>query len=200
MLLHQLLQGKRLVLASNSPRRRQLLAGLDVPFEVWLNSGNEPENYPETLPIVEVAPYLAHQKADNMKQQLAADVVLITSDTVVCADEKVLGKPDSPQAACQMLARLAGATHTVVTGVCITTLEHERVFSAATNVTFASLSNEQIAYYVERYKPFDKAGAYGIQEWIGYVGIERIEGSYYNVMGLPVQRLHDELVRMLAVQ
>ena len=137
MLLHQLLQGKRLVLASNSPRRKQLLAGLDVPFEVWLNSGNEPECYPDTLAIADVAPYLARQKAANMQQQMADDVVLITSDTVVCCNGQVLGKPSSPEAARQMLAQLAGTTHTVVTGVCITTKEQQHVFSTATDVTFA---------------------------------------------------------------
>ncbi|MBQ9469915.1 MAG: septum formation protein Maf [Bacteroidales bacterium] len=197
MLLHQLLQGKRLVLASNSPRRQQLLAGLDTPFEVWTNPNSPPEVYPSTLGPEEIAPYLAQQKANHLLHRLTPEVVLLTSDTVVCSDGQVLGKPASAHEAQQMLRLLAGRAHTVVTGVTITTTQRQSCFSSATQVRFAPLSDEQIAYYVERYSPLDKAGAYGIQEWIGYVGIERIEGSYYNVMGLPVQRLHDELMRLL---
>ena len=197
MLLHQLLQGRRLVLASNSPRRQQLLGGLDVPFEVWTNPNSPPEVYPNTLPPSDIAPYLAQRKAQHLLPQLTPEMVLITSDTVVLLDAKVLGKPSSPADAEQMLRQLAGHTHTVVTGVAISTTQQQACFSSSTHVRFAPLTDEQIAYYVERYSPLDKAGAYGIQEWIGYVGIERIEGSYYNVMGLPVQRLHDELARLL---
>lgn len=197
MLLHQLIHNKRLVLASNSPRRQQLLAGLDVPFEVWTNTSTASETYPDSLPIGEIAAYIAQQKAANLQSQITPDMVLITSDTIVCCEGKVLGKPTSADDAKQMLAQLAGRTHTVITGVCIVMQGQQRTFSTSTQVTFAPLTEEQISYYVERYNPMDKAGSYGIQEWIGYVGIERIEGSYYNVMGLPVQRLHDELVRLL---
>ncbi|MGM9760538.1 MAG: Maf-like protein [Parabacteroides sp.] len=182
----------RLVLGSQSPRRRELLAGLDLPFEVRDVQGVE-EDYPATLPGEEVPQYLARKKARAFLPHLAADELLITADTIVWVEGEVLGKPHGREEAIHMLRQLAGRAHQVITGVCLTTHERQHAFSTVTTVRFAPLSPEEIDYYVDTYRPFDKAGAYGIQEWIGYVGVESIEGSFYNVMGLPVQRLFKEL-------
>lgn len=188
-----------IILASNSPRRRELLGGLDVEFRTWVIPGID-ESYPSDLPADEVAEYIARKKAapyftPEYVGQLADDDIVLTADTVVILDGEVMGKPCNEADACQMLRRLSGKTHHVVTGVCLTSKTKTRHFSVSTNVTFSQLTDEQIAYYVTKYKPLDKAGAYGVQEWIGYVGVTRLEGSYFNVMGLPVQRIYAELQR-----
>ena len=180
-----------MVLASASPRRQQLLR--DAGFEYELRLPHVEEIVPEGLSAQKVPEYLARLKADALRESLAADELLITADTVVCLGERILGKPGNRAEAVGMLRELSGRCHTVVTGVCVSTTGQQRTFSSSTNVWFKSLSEEEIAYYVDCYKPFDKAGAYGIQEWIGYIGITRIDGSFYNVMGLPVQRLYEVL-------
>ncbi len=194
----------KIVLASNSPRRRELLAGLGVDFEVKVLKGID-ESYPDTLDAYNTAQYIACKKADAYRDLLAEngneEVVVLTADTVVIApptdpDEGkaiVLGKPKDAADAHAMLRLLSGKTHHVVTGVCLTTRNRQRQFSVTTEVSFKQLTDAEIDYYVEHYRPFDKAGAYGIQEWIGYVGCIGLKGSYYNVMGLPVQRIYEEL-------
>lgn len=184
------------ILASNSPRRRELLSGLGIDYEVRLMDGID-ESYPEGLPGEEIPQYIARQKA--AAYQLAADELLITADTIVYLDGQVLGKPSDEAEACQMLRRLSGRTHQVITGVALTTTREQRCFASVSEVTFATLTEEEIQYYVMHYRPLDKAGAYGVQEWIGYIGVERLEGSYFNVMGLPVQRLYTELKAMNAI-
>ena len=182
----------KIILASNSPRRRELLGGLGIDFEVkvlpFIN-----EDYPDDLPVAEIAEYIARKKADAYKRVMLADNLIITADTVVIVGNEVLGKPTDTSDAHRMLRQLSGRTHQVVTGVCLTTFEEQRHFSVSTDVTFKTLTDEEIAYYIEKYRPFDKAGAYGIQEWIGYVGVTGLSGSYFNVMGLPVQRIYTEL-------
>jgi septum formation protein len=181
---------KRIILASNSPRRKELLGGLDVPFTVRLKEGID-ESYPAGLSGEEIPLHIALQKAQAYLPELADDELLITADTIVWLDGQVLGKPKDAADARAMLQALSGHTHQVITGVCMATTEKRLAFSSVTHVTFSSLTPDEIDYYVEHYRPFDKAGAYGIQEWIGYVGVERIEGSYYNVMGLPVKRVYE---------
>lgn len=196
----------KIILASNSPRRKELLAGLDMPFEVKVLKGID-ESYPSTLGPYETAQYIASKKADAYRGLLADGILILTADTVVIApteDEQndnegrgiILGKPKDAEDAKRMLRMLSGKTHHVVTGVCLTTVKEQHQFSVTTEVTFKSLSEEEIEYYVSKYKPFDKAGAYGIQEWIGYIGCTGLKGSYYNVMGLPVQRIYEELSQM----
>ena len=182
----------KMVLASNSPRRRELLAGLDIPFEVRVADGID-ESYPETIPPHEVARYIAGKKAAAYCKTIADDELVITADTVVVVGEKVLGKPKDAEEACSMLRELSGKTHRVITGVCLITRQEKRLFDVTTYVTFKPLTEEEIRYYVNRYRPMDKAGAYGVQEWIGYIGVTNLSGSYYNVMGLPVQRIYQEL-------
>ena len=184
----------KLILASNSPRRKELLAGLGVPFEVRVLQDID-EHYPENLPVNEVARYIAKEKADAYRRIVAADELIITADTVVIVGDEILGKPMDEADAVRMLRLLSGRTHQVTTGVCLLTAEKERCFDVTTNVTFKTLTDEEIHYYVNRYRPFDKAGAYGIQEWIGYIGVTGLNGSYYNVMGLPVQRIYQELTK-----
>lgn len=182
-----------IILASNSPRRRELLTGLGLPYEVRLMDGID-ESYPPNLSGEDIPQYIARQKA--AAYTLAPDELLITADTIVYLDEQVLGKPVDAADACRMLHNLSGRTHQVITGVALTTPTEQRCFASVSQVTFATLTDEEINHYVEHYRPFDKAGAYGVQEWIGYVGVERLEGSYFNVMGLPVQRLYTELKNM----
>ena len=181
-----------IILASNSPRRKELLAGLDVQFEVRIIPGID-ESYPDTLPTMEIAEYIAQKKAKAYRKTMADDELIITADTIVVLDDKVLGKPKDAEEARCMLHALSGKTHQVVTGVVLTTKELQKHFSVVSNVTFKTLSDNEIDYYVDTYKPMDKAGAYGIQEWIGYVGVTRLEGSYFNVMGLPVQRIYEAM-------
>ena len=184
----------KLILASNSPRRKELLAGLGVPFEVRVLQDID-EHYPESLPVNEVARYIAKEKADAYRRIVASDELIITADTVVIVGDEILGKPVDEADAVRMLQLLSGRTHQVTTGVCLLTAEKERCFDVTTDVTFKPLTDEEIHYYVNRYRPFDKAGAYGIQEWIGYIGVTGLNGSYYNVMGLPVQRIYQELTK-----
>lgn len=169
------------------------MAGLDIPFEVRVIDGID-ESYPIDLPAEEIALFIAQKKAQAYRAVMACDELIITADTVVVIGDEVLGKPRSEEEAAVMLRKLSGRTHQVVTGVCITTAERQSSFSVTTRVTFKELSAEEITYYVSHYHPLDKAGAYGVQEWIGYVGVTSLEGSYYNVMGLPVQRIYSELM------
>ncbi len=185
----------RVVLASNSPRRRELLAGLGIDFEVRVLP-DIAEGYPDGLSATQIAEYIAREKADAYRQQMGADELIITADTIVVCGGEVLGKPADAADAHRMLHLLSGRTHQVVTGVCLMTAQRQRCFAVETDVTFKALSDEEISYYIDRYRPFDKAGAYGIQEWIGYIGVTGINGSYFNVMGLPVQRLYSELAQM----
>ena len=187
--------GYKIILASNSPRRRELLAGLGYPFEVRVMDGID-ESYPASLPASEVARYIAGKKAAAYRAVIKPDELIITADTVVIVDDDILGKPKDEADAVRMLREISGRTHHVTTGVCLLTARQERCFDVTTEVTFKTLSDEEIAYYVAQYKPFDKAGAYGIQEWIGYIGVTGLNGSYYNVMGLPVQRIYQELQKL----
>ena len=185
----------KIILASNSPRRRQLLAGLDVDFEVKVIPGIE-ENVPEGTPVELIAETLARQKAEPYKPNIDDGELVLTADTIVVVDGEVLGKPVDEEEAKAMLHKISGKTHKVITGVCFTTRAHQHSFSVFTDVTFKTLPENEIEYYVSHYHPTDKAGAYGIQEWIGYVGVKRLEGSYFNVMGLPVQRIWEEIKKM----
>lgn len=182
----------KIILASNSPRRRELLAGLGLDFEVHVLPDID-ESYPETLAALDTAEYIAAKKADAYRSAMAPDELIITADTVVIVGDEVLGKPANDSEARDMLLKLSGRTHQVVTGVCLTTQQQSSRFSVRTDVTFKPLTEAEIQYYIKKYKPFDKAGAYGIQEWIGYIGCTGLNGSYYNVMGLPVQRIYTEL-------
>lgn len=184
----------KLILASASPRRQQLMKDAGFTFEVWLK--NVEEKYPQELHWENVPEYLSKVKASAFREELKADEVLITADTVVCIHDRILGKPADRKEAISMLQELSGNRHLVVTGVSVTTRTEQLSFSSRTDVFFKRLSNEEIEFYVNTYKPFDKAGAYGIQEWIGYIGIERIEGSFYNVMGLPIQKLYETLRKL----
>lgn len=183
-------------MASQSPRRQQLLKELGLPFEVRLN-GKVNESYPSNMGYLDIPVYLAQKKIEPVVATLANNEILIASDTIVWCKGKVLGKPVNRQDAIDMLTELSGTNHSVVTGVAITDGKRVQTFSSVTEVYFRSLSDSEKSYYVDNFKPFDKAGAYGIQEWIGYVAVERIEGSYFNVMGLPVQKLYSELLSFL---
>lgn len=202
----------KIILASNSPRRRELLAGLDVNFEVKVLNGID-ESYPDDLDAYQVAEFIAQKKAEayrsflNEEESSAEENLILTADTVVIApaaneqnDQEgkgiILGKPKTADDAVRMLRMLSGKTHHVVTGVCLTTKEEQRHFSVTTEVSFKELTDWEINYYISHYKPFDKAGAYGIQEWIGYIGCTGLNGSYFNVMGLPVQRIYEEMLNM----
>ena len=182
----------RIILASNSPRRRELLSGLGIDYEVRTLQGID-ESYPDDLPVEQIAGYIATEKAAAYQKQMAADDLLITADTIVVVAGEVMGKPHDANDARRMLHKLSNCTHQVITGVCLTTADRQRCFSVATDVTFKALTDEEIDYYISHYRPFDKAGAYGIQEWIGYIGVTGLNGSYFNVMGFPVQRLYTEL-------
>lgn len=184
----------RVVLASNSPRRKLLLSGLDIPFEVKVLPDID-ESYPHDLPLVQVAEYIAREKAGAYKPLMKADELIITADTIVIAAGEVMGKPKDADDVRRMLGILSNRTHQVVTGVCMMTAERQTSFSALTDVTFKQLTDEEIAYYLENYRPYDKAGAYGVQEWIGYIGVSAINGSFYNVMGFPIQRIYNELAK-----
>ena len=183
-----------LILASNSPRRQELLKGLDWPFEVRGKAGID-ETYPDDLSAEEVPLYLSKLKAKAYCAELQPEELLSTADTIVVVGNRILGKPRNAADAKTMLALLSGRTHQVVTGVSLTTQHKQVAFKVVTDVTFKALSQTEINYYVDTYKPLDKAGAYGVQEWIGYIGVTALNGSYYNVMGLPVQRVYEELQR-----
>ncbi len=196
MLLQDRLKNHRLVLASASPRRRELLAACDLDF-VLADKFECEECYPADLEADKVAEYLSQLKSNAYPHALASNDILLTADTVVILGDKILGKPHSEAEAVEMISALSGATHKVVTGVTLRTTKQTISFSAESLVSFRTLDAEEISYYVEKYRPLDKAGAYGIQEWIGYIGIEGIEGSFYNVMGLPVQRLYATLKELI---
>lgn len=185
----------KVILASNSPRRKELLAGLGVSYEVRTLPDVD-ESYPETLQGADIPLYIAKEKADAYRDMLQPGELMITADTIVWLDGKVLGKPKDREDALRMLRDMSGRTHEVFTGVCLTTTEWQRSFAARTEVSFSILGGEEIAYYVDKFRPMDKAGAYGVQEWIGFIGVENISGSYYNIMGLPVQRLYRELIKI----
>lgn len=182
----------KIILASNSPRRKKLLEGIDIPFEVRVIDGID-ESYPDTLPTKDIAEYISKKKAVAYRQTMASDELVITADTIVVLGSQVMGKPHNTDEACSMLRQLSGKTHQVITGVTLTAMERQVSFSVETDVTFKVLSDEEIEYYVSHYRPFDKAGAYGIQEWIGHIGVTGMSGSYFNVMGLPVQRIYEAL-------
>lgn len=185
----------KVVLASNSPRRKELLGGLGIGYEVKTMPDID-ESYPDGLSMEEVPVYIARSKADAYRPLMQPDELIITADTIVWLDGVVMGKPKDEEEACDMLRRLSGQTHQVVTGVCLTTIDRQQSFATVTDVTFDRLTEEEITHYVSRYQPMDKAGGYGIQEWIGYVGVRSIKGSYFNVVGLPIQRLYQELKRL----
>lgn len=185
----------RIVLASNSPRRKELLAGLGIDFDVRTIADID-ESYPQELPLQEIAEYISAKKAAAYRATMNDGELVITADTVVICGDEVMGKPVDGADAQRMLRKLSGRSHSVTTGVCLTTKSTQRRFSVTTEVTFRELTDEEILYYIKEYRPFDKAGAYGIQEWIGYIGCTGLNGSYYNVMGLPVQRIYQELREM----
>ena len=185
------LKGYNLVLASQSPRRRELLKGLDLEFTTC--SVDADESFPAELKGADAVQYICKAKADAYRPQLNDNTIAITADTVVIIDDKIIGKPKSYDEAFSMIRSLSGRVHEVITAVCIFSKEKCVEFYSSTEVHFSTLTDKEINYYIEKYKPFDKAGSYGVQEWIGYIGIEKIVGSYFNVMGLPVKRLYDEL-------
>lgn len=185
------LDSKNIILASKSPRRQELLKGLDIEFKIQTKEIDEV--YPPDLPSNEVPEFLSKLKAEAFEQSLAPNDLLITSDTIVILGDEILEKPKSEEEAKAMIAKMSGKTHTVVTGVALTTKNRQLVFSDHTKVTFCDLSQDEINYYIEKYKPYDKAGSYGVQEWIGYIAIHKLEGSYFTVMGLPLHRLYAEL-------
>lgn len=187
------LKDYKIILASKSPRRKQLLEGLNLPFEVIVREVDE--LFPEKLSMEEIPVYLAKLKAEPFLTELNDKILVITADTIVWIDGEVLGKPLDHKHAAEMLRKLSGRKHVVVTGVCLTSKVKQVAFSSVTDVYFKELSDKEIEYYLDQYHPYDKTGAYGVQEWIGYIAIDRIEGSYFNVMGLPVQRLYEELRR-----
>ena len=196
MLLQDRLKYYRLIIASASPRRRVLLAACDLDFTLAEKFECE-ECYPADLATEKVAEYLSQLKSNAYPHALGEKDILLTADTVVILGDKILGKPHSEEEAVEMISSLSGATHKVVTGVTLRTAKQTISFSAESLVSFRSLDEEEVRYYVKKYRPLDKAGAYGIQEWIGYIGIEGIEGSFYNVMGLPVQRLYSALKELI---
>ncbi|GHV23728.1 Maf-like protein [Bacteroidia bacterium] len=185
----KLLEQYNIILGSASPRRKELLSGLDIDFEVK-SIPNVDEIYPSNLWKEEIPVFLSKLKADAYKSVMDDRTLLITADTIVWLNAKVYGKPDNEEEAKQMLRELSGKTHEVITGVCLTTKEKQESFFAVSKVKFAVLDENEIEYYISKYKPYDKAGAYGVQEWIGYIGVEKLEGSFYNVMGLPVRMLY----------
>lgn len=196
MILHQRLKSYHLILASQSPRRQQLLSEAGLEYELSPRFECE-EIFPNDLPASEVAEYLSRLKSEAYPQVLADGDILLTADTVVVAEERILGKPTDKDDAFAMLRMLSGREHEVITGVTLRSTKQTKSFSAHSKVRFRQLSDEEIAYYIETYSPMDKAGSYGIQEWIGYVGIEGIEGSFFNVMGLPIQRVWCELEKFI---
>ena len=192
MLLHDTLKNHRLILASQSPRRRQLLSDCGLEYELAERYEVE-EVFPATMEADEVPVYLSRLKSEGYPAELAENDILLTADTVVIVDNQILGKPADEAEARAMLRTLSGRAHRVTTGVTLRSKSRVESFAVQSDVYFRELTDEEIDYYVERYRPMDKAGSYGIQEWIGYVGIERIDGSFYNVMGLPVQRVYAAL-------
>ncbi len=196
MLLHEQFKDYKIYLASQSPRRKTLLEGIDLKFEVFVRPGID-ESVPAGLSKIEIPMFLAEHKSNAYVDLLVKNTIIITADTIVWHNNRELGKPKDNNQAVAILSELSGNMHEVVTGVCIRSAEKLRIFYALSKVWFRKISDIEIDYYLSRYKPYDKAGAYGIQEWIGYAGIEKIEGSFYNVMGLPVQMVYCELLKFI---
>lgn len=196
MLLHEKLKDYRLLLASQSPRRRELMDGSGLPYLLATKYDCD-EIYPAEMPAEEVPLYLSRLKSESYPEPLGPNDILLTADTVVIADDRVLGKPRDREQAAVMLRTLSGRRHTVVSGVTLRTAGRTHSFAAESGVWFRPLRDEEIAYYLDRYHPYDKAGSYGIQEWMGYVAIERVNGSFYNVMGLPIQKVYTELEKFI---
>ena len=194
-MLAEILKNKKIVLGSASPRRQELLKLLAVDFEIRLS--NVDEQFDERLPTEEIAEFLAKQKSEALKNTIRKDEILITADTIVTKEGRVLNKPNNEKEAFEMLSFLSNDSHEVITGVCISSAEKSISYSVNTKVFFKKLSAEEINFYIKNYKPFDKAGAYGIQEWIGLIGIEEIQGSYFNVVGLPMQKLYQNLIQFV---
>lgn len=190
-MLKELLKEYKIILASGSPRRQQFFKDLDLDFEIRLKEVEEV--YPPTLKAAEITDFLAELKANAFNNELSPNEILITSDTIVWQNEKALGKPKNYEDAFQILKSLSNATHEVITSVCFKTMHSSKTIHEITRVTFSELSDDAIHYYLKKYEPFDKAGAYGIQEWIGLIGIAKIEGSYSNVVGLPTERVYNYL-------
>uniref|UniRef100_UPI0040477871 Maf-like protein n=1 Tax=Polaribacter sp. TaxID=1920175 RepID=UPI0040477871 len=193
-MLKEKLNDYHVILASKSPRRQQILKELGIPFEIQLKEVKEV--YPEALKGAEITDYLAVLKAKPFKENLQNNELIITSDTIVWLENMALGKPHSEKDAINMLQHISGKKHQVISSICLTTKNFQKTFNDTTEVYFKQLSLEEIEYYIRKYQPFDKAGSYGIQEWIGYIGIEKIVGSYFNVMGLPVHKLYEELMQL----
>lgn len=185
------LKNKKVILASKSPRRQQLIKGLGIDVEI--RTKDVDESFSESLVREEVALYLAHKKAKAFKGELSADELLITGDTIVCLDELILNKPENADDAKRMLRMLSGKTHTVITGVCISDVKRNELLFDATEVTFGELTDKEIEYYIHECQPFDKAGSYGAQDFIGFIGIQGMNGSYYNVMGFPLHKVYEVL-------
>lgn len=182
----------KIMLASKSPRRRELLQMLRIPFKV-VSIGGIDESYPDTIPLIDVPQYVSDKKSDIYQQRIKDDELIITADTMVICGDKILGKPKDAEDAVNMLMCLSGKTHQVATGVTISTKEKRTSFTAVSDINFSDITEDEARFYVENYMPLDKAGAYGIQEWIGAVAVSGINGSFYNVMGLPINRLYQEL-------
>ena len=191
-MLDKILSGRKLILASASPRRKELLAGLGVDFSIDTRNTFE-EILPQGIPYPHVPEYMAKGKSYGFHRALQKDEILITADTMVLCGDEIMGKPKDREDAVRMIEKLQDNIHTVYTGVCIRSLKKEVCFTVGTDVKFGKLTPDEISYYIDTYKPFDKAGAYGVQEWIGYAAIKSIDGSYFNVVGLPVHRLYNEL-------
>jgi septum formation protein len=196
-MLYERLRKLDIILGSGSPRRKYLLEEMGLDFRVMVNHSLE-ETWQEGLSRHEIPVYLASLKAEHILESVPEDTLLITADTIVWMEGEVINKPADRSDAFRMLRRLSGNMHEVLTGVCFRMSSRTHTFCASSLVWFAELSDDEINYYIDRYKPFDKAGAYGIQDWIGYIGVEKIEGSYFNVMGLPLQRMYQELKDFLA--
>ena len=194
-MLKEKLEPYHLLLASKSPRRKQLLSGLDVPFEII--HGDVEEVWPESIDLFEIPEYLAVLKAEAIKNELTEKDILLTADTAVFFENEILNKPIDRNDAFKMIQKLSGNVHSVITGVCLMDKTRKTSFSDITKVHFKDLSESEINYYLDNYEPYDKAGSYGAQDWIGYIGIDRLEGSYYNVMGLPVRKVYSGLLEFI---
>jgi septum formation protein len=193
-MIHQRFENHHLILASQSPRRQYLLKELGLHFEIITT--NVAEKYPENLTPEQIAVFLAELKADSFDTaRLDPKAIIISADTIVCIENEILGKPGNYKEAVSMLLKLSGRKHEVITAVCLKNKSKRKTFSVISSVYFKELSMEEIDYYIENFQPFDKAGGYGIQEWIGYIGISKIEGSYFNIMGLPVKEFYEELLK-----
>ena len=189
------MKGKKIILASQSPRRQELLKAAGYDFEIVM--ADVKEDYPVNMPVGEIPEYLALKKGRAVKQRVGEYDVIIAADTIVVLDRQIYEKPKDEEHARRMLRELSGKMHEVITGVCLITPDDQSCFSVSTKVYFNKLTDDEISYYVSRHEPFDKAGSYAIQEWIGMIGIEKIEGCYFNVVGLPVSRLYHELNKIL---